>query len=182
MISGLSPVLAYMVSLVGAIFISVITPSWLVWRLMLLVPLAGEVVIFGCGLYGSEPIGWSQVGAVLIYAVIGLILGIILVGPAAIVLGGLGWMFVRAKILRLNLPDNTSFLIGSLTGGVVGCGVHIFTYAALFHQWRGWADGDARFVFAACAVGGAVGGSLIGLYATKQSLPISSSDFAHDKD
>jgi hypothetical protein len=89
----------------------------------------------------------------------------VFLGPSAIVLGGLGWMAVRATLLPLRVPKITFILLGTLTGAVVGgCFEIIYRFAAdlgLENPVAVW-----TWVIASVA-GGAAGGFIVGYYASK---------------
>ena len=155
----------WVASIVAAIAVGTRTPSWLTWRLFLFVPLFGYIALLLIyNLTGTETPGLTPL-RILLFGAIYFVFGMILVGPSAIVLGGLGWMLVEAKLLALKIPKIASIAIATLVGTMAGGCLRILYDELVFQRLPDLKTPASMAFF----VGGATGGFLIGYYAAKQS-------------
>ena len=156
----------WVASIVAAIAVGTRTPSWLTWRLFLFVPLFADIALLGLADTGSSQLapGVQPVNILLLGAIC-FVFGMIILGPSAIVLGGLGWMLVEAKLLALNIPKIASIAIATLVGTMAGGCLRILYDELIFQRLPDLKTPASTAFF----VGGATGGFLIGYYAAKQS-------------
>jgi len=160
----------WIVSIAAAIAVGSRLTWWLIWRLLLFVPLLAEIVFFSplgsAGRLELAP-GVQPVNSLISGAII-LVYGVILFGPSAIALGGLGWMAVRATLLPLRVSKVSFILLGTLAGAIVG-GCFDFVYdMVVFRRFPLSPDGRSYPWLVASAVGGAAGGFIVGYYASKR--------------
>jgi len=161
-------VLVWIGSIAAAIAVGSRLQWWLIWRLLLFVPLVGEIALFG--FFGNsgknivphmlaDPYKWTWFGIFFVY-------GVILYGPSAIALGGLGWLIVKARALPLKVSNSSFVLLGTLAGGVIGAlfqiAYRILADLGLHNVGAVWTWGFASIF------GGAAGGFIVGHYGTKE--------------
>jgi hypothetical protein len=134
--------------------------------LLLFVPLFAEIVLLDTAgrvelAPGVQPLNNFIWGAIV------LVYGMIFFGPSAIVLGGLGWMAVRATLLPLRVSKVSFILLGTLAGAIAG-GCFDFVYdMVVFERLPIAVDGRNYPWLVASAAGGAAGGFIVGYYASK---------------
>ena len=134
--------------------------------MLLFVPLFAEIVLLGAAARVELAAGVQPVNSLISGAII-LVYGVILFGPSAIALGGLGWMAVRATLLPLRVSKVSFILLGTLVGAIVG-GCFDFVYdVVVFRRFPISPDGRSYPWLVASAVGGAAGGFIVGYYASK---------------
>ena len=163
----------WLIGLVGAACLSWAGSRRLALRLLLLVPLAGQIAMLVYLGFTPAPSNSSLPGVLDLTYWLGFVLiyvhAVAFDGVWATFLGELGWFAIRAT----SLPDKFSmrFLIpaGALTGSVIGL-LHMIathTLASLgmtvpFSQW-------APTWLTAAAAGGIVGGILVAYYSAQES-------------
>jgi hypothetical protein len=176
--------ICWLVGVAGAILLSVIGSRKLALRLLLVVPLAGEIAMF----VGTEcsaapansklpgplnPVLWW--GFALIYAY-----AVVLVGAWAVVLGELGWMALRGSALTKLFSFRVLGFAGAVVGASVGCAYEIAVHElaaadmgvqAPFSQW-------APSWLSAAIAGGIVGGILVAYYSVHEQAMTPPSDGA----
>jgi len=159
-------VIIWLASIVAAIALGVRTPRWLIWRLFLFVPLFGEIALFSpLGGFSSNqlPSGVQPLN-IWIWVAIVLVYGVILYGPSAIVLGGLGWIVVDKILASFKISNAMLILSVTFVAAAVG-GCFWILYDAVVYQrlpsvTSGW--------LMVSVVGGAAGGFIVGYYASKR--------------
>jgi hypothetical protein len=160
----------WIVSIAAAIAVGSRLTWWLIWRLLLFVPLFAEIIFFSplgsAGRVnlapGVQPLNSFISGAIF------LVYGVIFFGPSAILLGGLGLMAVRATLLPLTVSKVSFVLLGTLAGAIVGGCFHFVYEILVYQRLQISVDGGNYVWLAASVVGGAAGGFIVGYYATKR--------------
>ncbi|MBF6570937.1 MAG: hypothetical protein IVW54_18895 [Candidatus Binataceae bacterium] len=163
--------IVWLASIAASIAIGLRTPNWLIWRLFLFVPLFGDIIISGgYGNSGSpitirmltEPYTWFWFGVFLVY-------GVILFGPSAVVLGGLGWKLIEAKPIAASLPKSIIMASGVLFGSIVGGCYRVLYEVAVYQRLPLLMAVHNQAWLVASIVGGAAGGFIVGFFAATKS-------------
>lgn len=158
----------------AAAFLAWFTSTALGWRLFLLVPMAGVVIL--C-LYPQSDFGIIRSLIAdpekLIWLPVAYVVGLAFAGPQATILGELAWLAVRMTKLPHKLSRALALPVGAAIGSLFGAGYQIASAHALssflpaFFPQSNW---GAEWL-AAYVAGGAVAGILVAFYAMKEALP-----------
>jgi hypothetical protein len=155
----------WVISLAAALAIGSRIPWGLSWRVLLAVPFAAEVALFsplGNAAANQLPSGVQPMN-IWLWGAIVLVNGIVFYGPSAVVLGGLGWLIVKAWILPLNLSKTSFLLLGVIAGALAGgCFEVIFRFAIFLELGNSTA---VQTWVTASVAGGAAGGFMVAYYA-----------------
>lgn len=151
-------------------FVALFTSTVLGWRLFFFVPLAAEVVLYlGPASQGGfveyltgDPSNLTSVP--IIY-----IVGLVLFGWQATILGELAWLVVRWLELPKRVTSKYQLLIGVLCGAAFAM-LYQFASAWLLSKTAALSGVDdwGKVWLAAYGAGGAVGGLLVAYYAVKE--------------
>lgn len=166
----------WIISLAAALAIGSRIQWGLSWRLLLAVPFAAEVALFsplGDAAANQLPSGVQPMN-IWLWGAIVLVNGIIFYGPSAVVLGGLGWLIVKAWILPLKLSKTSFILLGVIAGALAGGCFEIISRFVIFLELGN--PTAVRTWLTASVAGGAAGGFIVAYYATK--LPSNSTEGA----
>jgi hypothetical protein len=171
-----------LVGVAGAILLSVVGSRKLALRLLLVVPLAGEIALSVGTEFSAAPTTSKLPGPLNPVYWLGFALfyvhGVVLDGTWAVVLGELGWMVLRVT----RLPKLFSFALlasaGAVVGALIGCayqiGIHELSaldLAAAHVSVRAPFSQSAPSWLSAAIAGGIVGGILVAYYSIHEREP-----------
>jgi hypothetical protein len=155
----------------AAAFVALFTSTALGWRLFLLVPMAGVMILY---LYpqNAADIAHSLIAdpGKLVWLPVAYLVGLAFAGPQATILGELAWLAVRVTKLPSRMSLRSALVLGAAVGSLFGVGYQIASAHVLsrflpaFFPEPTWGAGW----LAAYIGGGAVAGLLVAYYAVKE--------------
>jgi hypothetical protein len=160
--------------IVGAIVIGALTSRRLAWRLLLLVPVVAQIVMYAYP--SNEPHAFSIRRLVaepeaLVWLPITYLIGVVFFGTWAVIIGELGWAAVRLAGLPARFCMRAMLIAGLVAGALVGASFSIVTWAEAVLNFpnisvprNSWAGGW----LIASIIAGAFAGLLVAYYAATE--------------